>query len=128
MQYNYDVFTKDNVKISYSSFIQAILIELGLSPSNRGTYYLRDIILLAIQENNFHDISLIELRNKLAKLNNVSACTIKSNIDYTFKFKDKSKAQKNFEKIFNIEYDEYYITTKTLTNLIVNLIYCRNLK
>lgn len=100
MQYNYDVFTKDNVKISYSSFIQAILIELGLSPSNRGTYYLRDIILLAIQENNFHDISLIELRNKLAKLNNVSACTIKSNIDYTFKFKDKSKAQKNFEKIF----------------------------
>lgn len=128
MQYKYDVFTKDNVKISYSAFVQAILIELGLSPSNKGTYYLRDIILLAIQENNFNDINLINLRNKLAKLNNISACTIKSNIDYTFRFKDISKAQKNFEKIFNIEYDEYYITAKTLANLIVNLIYCRNLK
>lgn len=128
MQYKYDVFTKDNVKISYSSFVQTILIELGLSPSNKGTYYLRDIILLAIQENNFNDINLIDLRNKLAKINNISAYTIKSNMDYTFRFKDISKAQKNFEEIFNIKYDEYYITAKTLTNLIVNLIYCRNLK
>lgn len=123
MKTEYDVFTKDKEKISYRAFIQTILIELGLSPTSKGTYYLRDIITLAIQEYSFNDISLIDLRNKLAVKENTTANTIKSNIDYTFKFKDTSKAEQNFETIFNIKYDEYYITAKALTNLIVSLIY-----
>lgn len=123
MKTEYDVFTKDKEKISYRAFIQAILIELGLSPTSKGTFYLRDIITLAIQEYNYNDISLIDLRNKLAERENTTANTIKSNIDYTFKFKDTSKAEENFETIFNIKYDEYYITAKSLTNLIVSLIY-----
>lgn len=123
MKTKYDVFTKDKEKISYRAFIQAKLIELGLSPTSKGTFYLRDIITLAIQEYNYNDISLIDLRNKLAKRENTTANTIKSNIDYTFKFKDTSKAEENFETIFNIKYDEYYITAKSLTNLIVSLIY-----
>lgn len=126
MKTKYDIFTKDKIKISYRAFIQATLIELGLSPTSKGTYYLRDIILLAIQEDNFDDISLIDLRSKLAKIENISSHTIKSNIDYTFRFKDTTKAQKNFESIFNIKYDEYYITAKTLTNLIISLILCNN--
>ncbi len=123
MKTKYDVFTKDKEKISYRAFIQAKLIELGLSPTSKGTFYLRDIITLAIQEYNYNDISLIDLRNKLAERENTTANTIKSNIDYTFKFKNTSKAEKNFEKIFNTKYDEYYITAKSLTNLIVSLIY-----
>lgn len=123
MKTKYDVFTKDKEKISYCAFIQAKLIELGLSPTSKGTYYLRDIITLAIQEYSSNDISLIDLRNKLAVKENTTANTIKSNIDYTFKFKDTSKAEENFETIFNIKYDEYYITAKSLTNLIVSLIY-----
>lgn len=123
METKYDIFTKDKIKISYCAFIQATLIELGLSPTSKGTYYLRDIILLAIQEDNFDDISLIDLISKLAKIKNIPSYTIKSNIDYTFRFKDTTKAQKSFESIFNIKYDEYYITAKTLTNLIINLIY-----
>ncbi len=119
----YDVFTKDKEKISYRAFIQATLIELGLSPTSKGTYYLRDIITLAIQEYHSNDISLIDLRKKLAVKENTTANTIKSNIDYIFKFKDTSKAEQNFETIFNIKYDEYYITAKSLTNLIVSLIY-----
>ena len=118
----YDIFTKDKEKISYRTFIQTILIELGLSPSTKGTYYLRDIIILAIQESNFNNFSLIELRKKLATKNNLSEKTIKSNIDYTFKYKNTYKAQKNFELIFNIKYDEYFLTAKTLINLIINLI------
>lgn len=118
----YDIFTKEKGKISYRTFIQTILIELGLSPSTKGTYYLRDIIILAIQESNFNNFSLIELRKKLATKNNLSEKTIKSNIDYTFKYKNTYKAQKNFELIFNIKYDEYFLTAKTLINLIINLI------
>lgn len=56
MKTEYGILTKDKSKISYCSFIQAILIELGLSPTSKGTYYLRDIILLALQENSFNDI------------------------------------------------------------------------
>lgn len=123
MKNKYDFSTKDKIEISYCAFIQAILIELGLSPTSKGTYYLRDIILLAIQEYSFKDISLIDLRNKLALKEHTTANTIKSNIDYTFKYKDTSKAKENFETIFNIKYDEYYITAKALTNLIVSLIY-----
>lgn len=123
MKTKYDVFTKDKEKISYRAFIQAILIELGLSPTSKGTYYLRDIIVLALQEYSYNDISLVNLRNKLALQEHITAKTIKSNIDYTFKFKDTLKAEENFETIFNIEYDEYYITAKALTNLIISLIY-----
>ena len=118
----YDIFTKDKEKISYRAFIQTILIELGLSPTSKGTYYLRDIITLAIQESNFNNFSLIDLRKKLAIKENLSEKTIKSNIDYTFKYKNTYKAQKNFELIFNIKYDEYFLTAKTLMNLIISLI------
>lgn len=118
----YDIFTKDKEKMSYHTFIQTILIELGLSPTSKGTYYLRDIIILAIQENNFNDITLINLIKKLSTIKNLSERTIKSNIDYAFKYKNTYKAQKNFELIFNIKYDEYFLTAKTITNLIINLI------
>ena len=119
----YDVSTKDNGKISYCSFIQTTLLNLDLSPSSKGTYYLRDIILLAIQEDNFEDINLKHLQNKLAKNKNILPSTIKTNIDYSFRIKNTSKAKDNFETIFNIKYDEYYLTAKTLTNLIYSLIY-----
>ena len=122
MSKQYDIFTKDKEKISYRAFIQTILIELGLSPTSKGTYYLRDIITLAIQESNFNNFSLIDLRKKLAIKENLSEKTIKSNIDYTFKYKNTYKAQKNFESIFNIKYDEYFLTAKTLMNLIISLI------
>lgn len=93
MKTEYDIFTKDKEKISYCAFLQSVLIELGLSPTSEGTYYLRDIILLAIQEYSFNDISLIDLRNKLAIKEHIISNTIKSNIDYTFKYKDTSKAK-----------------------------------
>ena len=119
----YDIFTKDKEKISYRAFIQTILIKLGLSPTSKGTYYLRDIITLAIQEKyNFNDVTLINLIKKLATIKNLSERTIKSNIDYAFKYKNTFKAQENFESIFNIKYDEYFLTAKTITNLIINLI------
>ena len=49
MKTKYDIFTKDKEKMSYRAFIQAKLIELGLSPTSKGTFYLRDIITLAIE-------------------------------------------------------------------------------
>lgn len=123
MKTEYDIFTKDKRKISYVAFIQSILLELGLSSTSKGTYYLRDIIVIAIQDYNLNDVNIIGLINKLAKIKNTSAHKIKSNIDYTFKYKNTLKAEKNFETIFNIKYDEYYITPKSVTNLIINLIY-----
>lgn len=121
MKTEYDITTKDK-EMSYTAFILASLIKLGLSPSNKGTYYLRDLILLALQNNVSDDIHLKELREKLAKLKGISAKTIKSNIDYAFQYKNTEKAEKNFETLLGIEYDSYFITVKTVMALILNAI------
>lgn len=121
----YDISTKDKVEISYSTFILANLLKLGLNLSNKGTFYLRDMIIIAVQVNKLSesDISLKCLLEKLSKLKNISPKTIKSNIDYAFKYIDILKAEKNFKNIFGFEYDRYYITTKSIICLMIGQIY-----
>jgi len=46
----YDTCTKDKVKVSYSLY--AMLIELGLNPSNKGTIYLKEVIEYIILNTN----------------------------------------------------------------------------
>lgn len=124
-----NVVTINQIELSYRAFIQKALIQLGLSPTNKGTYYLRDLIILALQKYNFNDndINLTDLIQQLSNQKHISTNTIKSNIDYAFRYKDNAKAEENFEKIFNIKYDTYYITAKSIINLIVSLIYLQQL-
>lgn len=112
------------VELKYSSFVFNILLQLGLSPSCKGTYYLRDIILLAIKYNDFVNIdtNLRELREILAKECNNSAKSIKSNIEYTIKYINYTKAKANFKKLFGLDYDIYFITPKSIIGLILTLI------
>jgi len=117
----YDISTKDKKEMSYRTFVFALLINLGFNPSNKGTFYLRDLILLAI--NNSEDIGLKELRKQLANKKRISQTKIKTNIDYAFKCIDNTKTENNFKDIFHFEYDIYFMTAKTLINLIINLLY-----
>ena len=123
----YDISTKDKIEVSYRDFILYILLQIGLQPSNKGIYYLRDLILLALQEYNFieNEVKNTDLINKLANIKHISAANIRTNIDYAFKFKDTTKAEINFKKIFNFEYDAYYMTAKTITSFIISLIYSK---
>ena len=50
----YDTCTKDKVKVSYSLY--AMLFELGLCPSSKGTIYLKELIEYIIY-NNLYDYS-----------------------------------------------------------------------
>ena len=99
MEIKYEISTKDKLEISYRAYILSSLLSLGFSSTNKGTFYLRDLILIAIQSNfNDSDIRLKDLRNILAKQKGVSPKTIKSYIDYAFKFRDIQK-QKTILKI-----------------------------
>ena len=126
----YDISTKDKIEVSYRDFILYILLQIGLQPSNKGIYYLRDLILLALQEYNFieNDVNITDLRNKLSIIKHLSPLTIKTNIEYAFKYRDISKGEKNFKNIFGFEYDTYYMTAKTITNFIISLIYSKEKK
>lgn len=119
----YDISTKEKNKMSYRTFVFVLLINLGFSPNNKGTFYFRDLILLAIS--NSEELGLKELRKQLANKKHISQDKIKTNIDYAFKCIDNQKTKNNFENIFHFEYDIYFITAKTLINLVVNLIYTR---
>jgi len=123
----YNTYINNKSEISYKSFILAILLKLGLNLSNKGTFYLTDMILIALQLTNIYDndIDLKQLREKLATIKNISPITIKTNIDYAFKCRNTLKAEKNFETIFGFEYDDYYITTKSIISLILNQIYSK---
>jgi len=128
MEIKYEISTKDKLEISYRAYILSSLLSLGFSSTNKGTFYLRDLILIAIQSNfNDSDIRLKDLRNILAKQKGNSSKTIKSYIDYAFKFRDIQKAENNFENIFGFEYDSYFITAKSIISLMVGLIYNKEL-
>lgn len=128
MKTEYEISTKDKLEISYRAYILSSLLSLGFSPNNKGTFYLRDLILIAIQTNfNDSDIRLKNLRNILAKQKGLSPKTIKSHIDYAFKYRDIEKAENNFEKIFGFEYDFYFMTPKSIIALMVGLIYNKEL-
>jgi len=128
MEIKYEISTKDKLEISYRAYILSSLLSLGFSSTNKGTFYLRDLILIAIQSNfNDSDIRLKDLRNILAKQKGISPKTIKSYIDYALKFRDTQKAENNFENIFGFEYDSYFITAKSIISLMVGLIYNKEL-
>ena len=63
----YDTYTKDKVKVSYSLY--AMLFELGLNPSNKGTIYLKELIEYIIL-NNLYDYSYKDILKFFVNDNN----------------------------------------------------------
>ncbi len=118
-----------NIELKYRTFILNILIQLGLSPSCKGIYYLTDLILLAIKYNDFIDIdiNLKELRESLSNEKHISAKSIKSNIEYSIQYRNNGITKGNFKNLFNLDYDISFITTKSIISLILNLIYTTQL-
>ena len=109
----------------YRVFIFNSLLQLGLSPSCKGTYYLRDIIILAIKYSDFVniDINLKELYIILANEKNISYTKVNSCIEYAINTRNEIKTKTNFNNIFQLDYDIYFMTAKSIINLIVTLIY-----
>lgn len=115
MKSEYDIYTKDKVKVSYSLFV--ILLELGLSPSNKGTIYLKELIEYIVL-NNLYDYSYKEILELFINEKHYKLKNIKSNIKNTLYRIDSNKTKRNFEKHLSIQFDPYFLSPSKFINII----------
>lgn len=103
----YDTCTKDNVKVSYSLY--TMLFELGLSPSNKGTIYLKEVIEYIVL-NGLYDYSYKKVLELFIHEKHYELKNIKDNIKNTLYRVDYAKAKKNFETYLKLPFDVYYFS------------------
>lgn len=112
--------TKDKrVLFSYSLYIEASLLKLGFAYSSKGTCYFRKMIE-TVYNKKYEDFKLNDLYVEVSKEFNVPANIIKEDIKSLFKRIDNNKSSKNFEKIFHLPFEYFYITPKNLIILFIN--------
>lgn len=115
-----DINSKDINRIDL--FLSSILSKLGLNLANLGTRYLKELIKIAYS-NNITDIKYKDLCNMLSQQLNVNIRKIDSNIYSSINSININLARKNFQSVFDIDFDYFYISPKKLTILLLNLIY-----
>lgn len=99
-----------------------ILRAIGLNTSHRGTKYINKAVqILTVADN---DIVVIEdVYKNIANLyGNITPKQVKNDISYALNSRQEEQTIKNFEKIFNFEYDRYYFTNKNIIEEIVRVI------
>lgn len=111
--------TKSNIKLNKNTQklifrIRNILRLLGLNPSIKGTVLLNKAIRIILEKKTNEDYFIgneiyIELTKYYKEL---SFIQIKTYIQYALDHRDINKSKKNFEMIFDFEYDNYYFTSK----------------
>lgn len=115
MKSKYGTYTKDKVKVSYSLY--AMLFELGLSPSNKGTIYLKELIEYIIL-NDLYDYSYNEVLKLFINENHYELNSIKNNIKNSLYRINYTKAKKNFENYLSLQFDPYYLSPSKFINII----------
>ncbi len=111
--------TKSNIKLNKDTQklifrIRNTLRLLGLNPSIKGTVLLNKAIRIILEKKTNEDYFIgneiyIELTKYYKEL---SFIQIKTYIQYALDHRDINKSKKNFEMIFDFEYDNYYFTSK----------------
>ena len=103
-----------------------ILRAIGLNTSHRGTKYINKAVqIISVSDN---DIVVIkDVYKSIAKLyGNITPKQVKNDISYALNSRQEEKTIKNFERIFNFEYDKYYFTNKNIIEEIVHIINTKN--
>jgi len=101
-------------------FLDCTLSQLGLSYANIGTRYLKELVKLAYFNRDSLDLKYKDLCVLLSKELNVKTKKISSNIYSSVSSINTNFAKKNFQNIFHIEYDIFFLTPKHLVVLLVN--------
>ena len=99
-----------------------ILRAIGLNTSHRGTKYINKAVqIISVSDN---DIVVIkDVYKSIAKLyGNITPKQVKNDISYALNSRQEEKTIKNFESIFNFEYDKYYFTNKNILEEIARII------
>lgn len=123
MKTSYD-YTKDERYKSCEKFIYNSLIDLGFRVTNVGTMYLKALILFAYF-NNYYEINVTKIVKDFMKYKNIdyiSYRTFINCIDYTINNVDYEMFKKNFEEVFYIKFDEYYLSSKNILVLFIRFI------
>lgn len=99
-----------------------ILRYIGLNTSHRGTKYINKAVQLLIVADN----DIVKIKDIYISIsnyyNNVTPKQVKNDISYALKSRTEKKAEKNFEKVFGFEYDQYYFTNKTIIEEVARVI------
>lgn len=89
--------------------------------ANLGCYYFRELIKLSYF-NNLYEENYKNLCLMLGKKMNVDVKKIESNIYNLINSANINLTKKNFEDVFHIEFDYFYMLPKKLTVLFLNLL------
>lgn len=112
-----------SVKVSSNQILKItnVLRALGLNTSLKGTKLLNKAIQYIISTNS--DFFTIEdVYNYIHNYYDISYYQVKSAIYYAITNRNNEKAKKNFERIFNYEYDVYSFVPKLLIEEISNIL------
>lgn len=98
-----------------------ILRDIGLNTSHRGTKYINKAVQILIAS--YNDIVTInDIYSNIANYyGNITPKQVKNNIYYALSSRDEKKSEKNFEKLFGFEYDQYYFTNKIIIEEITRI-------
>lgn len=102
-----------------------ILRDIGLNTSHRGTKYLSKAVqILIITDNDI--VKIKDIYSNIANFyGNITPKQVKNDISYALNNRVKEKTEKNFERVFGFEYDQYYFTNKTIIEEIARIIKAR---
>ena len=123
MKIKYDISTKDEKEVSYIDLVDTILDMLGFNKANNGTRLFRKFIIYVYKTDPF-DIDIKREINCFIKDNNIN--TNYQNMNKRFEYAiyncDSDKMKKNFYRVFNNEYNYYYLSVKNMVNFILNVL------
>ena len=106
----------------YTIIIYNILQKLGLIPTLKGTKLLIKAILIIINSqeefNVFEDI----YKQIALKYKTFNCVQIRNSIKYAIDNRNDQKSRANFGQVFGFEYDQYYVTNKTIIEEIARVI------
>ena len=102
-----------------------ILRDIGLKTSHRGTKYINKAVQILITTDN-DIIKAKDIYNSISNYyDNITPKQVKNDISYALNSRLEEKAEKNFEKVFGSEYDQYYFTNKAIIEEIARVVKVR---
>mgnify|MGYP000552039716 FL=1 len=102
-----------------------ILRDIGLNTSHRGTKYINKAVQILITTDN-DIIKAKDIYNSISNYyDNITPKQVKNDISYALNSRLEEKAEKNFEKVFGFEYDQYYFTNKAIIEEIARVVKVR---
>ena len=121
---NLFINTKEKSLVSCELFIETSLDKLGFRKNTLGTKYLKDLILFTYEQN-IYNIFINRISSdylEYKQLNHISQKMFLDNINYAIKNVDYQKFKDNFYSVFHSEYDIYYLSTKNIVILFLNIL------